>query len=352
MPEMPSASVAIVMRTKNRPVLLDRAVRDVCQQTYQDWTLVVVNDGGNPEEVESVAGRYADQTDGRLSIIHNVNSVGMEAASNLGVRASDSTYIVIHDDDDEWREDFLQATVDYLERSNDEGVMVRTEIVYERVQDDTIEELSREIFEPELSEITLFDLLRVNRGVPISFLYRRSVHERIGYYDENLPVVGDWEFHLRFAKYSSIGFLDGEPRAFWNQRRESAGDMGNSVISQQDQHRKYDLQVRDQHLREYAEKNGLGALLYLTKILDIQGQESRGRSDHSDSMVFETLEIVRGLTSRIEHLENVLNRLESPVASLDATVGRLESAVSDASIISLARRRYRRFRERMLRRRG
>jgi len=39
-------SVAIIMRTKNRPILLARALKSVLEQEYQNWHLYLINDGG------------------------------------------------------------------------------------------------------------------------------------------------------------------------------------------------------------------------------------------------------------------------------------------------------------------
>jgi glycosyltransferase involved in cell wall biosynthesis len=325
---VPSANVAIVMRTRNRPVLLERAVRDVLKQSYRDWVLLIVNDGGSRPEVDDVVRRYSEAAGGRIHVLHNAESAGMEAASNQGIRATGSVYLAVHDDDDEWRPDFLETTLGYLEDSADQGVMVRTEIVYERVDGDRIEVTGREIFAADVHEITLFDLLRYNRGVPISFLYRRSVHDAIGYYDETLPAVGDWEFHLRFLREYSIGFIDGEPRAYWNQRREATGDLGNSVISRDEEHRKYDLLVRERYLKEYADKHGLGALLYLTKLQDRHVHDYHQRTNFGEARLQEIIDSQREMNDRLE---------------------RLEAAVSDASLVSLLRRRYRRLKGRILR---
>lgn len=325
---VPTAEVAIIMRTKNRPLLLDRGIQDVLKQDYSDWVLMIVNDGGEGGQVEELAAKYAVAGNGRIHLIHHAESLGMEAASNVGIRATDSTFIVIHDDDDEWRSDFLQATVAALSGSEAQGVMVRTEIVYERVTGTDIEVVDREIFAADISEITLFDLLRFNRGTPISFLYRRAVHESIGYYDESLAVVGDWEFHLRFAAGFAIDFLDGEPRAFWNQRRESTGDLGNSVIARANDHRKYDLQVRERYLKDYVDQHGVGALLYLTKLQDHHTHEIHRRMDGSEQGFRELRDAVREQSARLD---------------------RLEAAIRDASLASQIGRCYRLLRDRLSR---
>ena len=326
---LPSATVAIIMRTKNRTLLLNRGISDVLKQTYADWVLLIVNDGGSPRPVDDLVAKYSEEARGRIHVVHNPSSLGMEAASNAGIRATDSTFLAIHDDDDEWRQDFLQSTVACLKGSDDQGVMVRTDIVYERIIGDRIEIVGREPFAADVSEITLFDLLRHNRGVPISFLYRRSVHEHIGYYNESLPVVGDWEFHLRFASRFTVHFMEGEARAYWNQRREATGDMGNSVIARGEDHRKYDLQVREQYLKDYVESYGVGALLYLTKLQDRQSHEFHVRADQAERKLEEIIDVMHRQNARLE---------------------RLEAAISDASLVSLLRRRYRRIKERVFHR--
>jgi len=140
-------------------------------------------------------------------VLHDEESVGKEAGSNQGIQASSSAYVGIHDDDDSWHPNFLARTVAHLERESDAGVAVRTEIVWEQVAGDKIVELGCETFGPDIHEFTLFELIRHNRVVPISMLYRRSVHDEIGYYREDLGEVGDWEFNLRLAVGHRLGFL-------------------------------------------------------------------------------------------------------------------------------------------------
>ena len=50
-----------------------------------------------------------------------------------------------------------------------------------------------------LQNVYLSDLAVENRFPPISFLFRRSVYDKIGGFDEELPVLGDWDFNLKVA---------------------------------------------------------------------------------------------------------------------------------------------------------
>ena len=46
-----------------------------------------------------------------------------------------------------------------------------------------------------------------NQYSPISFLFRRSCYEKISGFDESLPVLGDWDFNLRFLLKYDIGIV-------------------------------------------------------------------------------------------------------------------------------------------------
>lgn len=294
------ARITIVTRTKNRPIFLARALDDIFAQTFQDFELVVVNDGGDPADVERLTSQRSDAERARITTLHHSESVGMEAASNAGTKAGSGEFVVIHDDDDFWAPTFLERTVAYLDdpaHAAQAGVMVRTEIVIEELVEDRIEPIRREIFWADMGQITLADMLRINRAVPISFLYRRSLHDAVGYYNEDLPVVGDWEFHLRVLSHSRVGFLDGEPLAFWSQRPESQGHDGNSIFAKAAEHAHYDALVRDEHLRDGVAQGGLGTVLYMSRVLAEQEELIRAQQ--------------RRLDDSAAKLDHVLERLDA-----------------------------------------
>ncbi|BCT77781.1 hypothetical protein SCMU_36230 [Sinomonas cyclohexanicum] len=297
----PSARVAIVTRTKNRSRFLRRAVADILAQTYADWALVVVNDGGDAAEVDQVLAEFAEPLAGRVAVVHHPESLGMEAASNRGCAMAESEFIVIHDDDDEWAPEFLATTVAHLDSHPDDGgVTVETEIVFERLTERGREVEERVIFEPQLHAITLIDQLHYNRFVPISFLFRRSVYDELGGFDESLAVVGDWEFHLRFLVRHRIGYVKGTPLAFWNQRREAQGDEANSVIAGDTDHHVYSLKVRDRLVREHAASYGLGPLVYQRELMAAEVGRFHARIDQLERGQADLLAEVRALRALLE----------------------------------------------------
>ena len=350
-----ASTVAVLMRTRDRGILLRRAIADVCAQTYPHWRLFVVNDGGAPDEVERLVGAEPGLAD-RVTILRNPEPVGRAAAWNQGVEASESDYIAVHDDDDTWHPTFLERTVRHLDTTQDAAVAVRTEIVRERVEADRVVEQEREIWEPTVRSVTLFDLLRSNRVVPIQMLYRRSVHDELGAVRADLPVVEDWEFNLRLAANRPVGFLEGEPLAFWHQRWEAEGRLANSVSSVQEEHREADLRLRDEALRAYVHEHGMGGVLYLTKYLQREFELMHERVTRGAGGLQEVLDLLHSGQERATAQQEAIVALEATIreqaeqlSRQSEQVARLETAVSDASLVSLLRRRYRRLKDRFTR---
>ncbi len=286
-------SVDIVMRTKDRPLFLPRALDDVLAQTVTDWRLVLVNDAGDPEAVAAaVAQRPA--LDGRVEIVHLRESAGRAAATKAGIEAGDGDFVVWHDDDDTWHPEFLARTTARLATSDVDAVAVRTQIVWEQVVSDRIVETGREVFHERMLEPTFFDMLRFNHVVPISLLYRRSVHDEIGPVDPRLKAVSDWEFNLRLWARGSVAFID-EILAFWHQRLDDGGATSNSVRGDREAHIRYDRRVRDEAVREYVAKYGAGELLYLAKYTDERTGDLHARIDRIEENQREAMRLIRSL---------------------------------------------------------
>ena len=96
--------VSVVIPTRGRPELAERAVRSVLAQSFEDFEMVVVVDGPDQETVDALR-RFRDD---RLHIVHLDENVGGSEARNIGVRFARSEWIALLDDDDEWYPDKLE----------------------------------------------------------------------------------------------------------------------------------------------------------------------------------------------------------------------------------------------------
>jgi glycosyltransferase involved in cell wall biosynthesis len=259
--------IAVITRTKNRTLLLERAIRSVLSQTRRDWLHVIVNDGGDPAPVDALVARHADAYAGRVQVIHNPASVGMEAASNIGIRASQSHYLTILDDDDSWAHYFLETVIRELETrqrrfSSVRGVICHSMVVRERVEAGRVLFESQKPFNDWMQSafVDLDRLAQSNTFIPNAFLFEREAALEVGLYDEGLAVLGDWDFNLRFCMRHDIAVLP-ETLAFYHQRPSAQGADGNSVIVMNDKQVEYRELLKNRWLRRDLSAGGLGLLM-------------------------------------------------------------------------------------------
>lgn len=264
--------VAIITRTKNRDILLTRAFQSVKNQTFNDYIWIIVNDGGSFDNVDNFAANIKNSSNIDVQVINNKISQDRGEALNIGVINSKSDYIAIHDDDDTWHPDFLKETISALEtqkRNIYGGVVTRCYIVEESI-DIASGQISFKKKYPhnyELNAITLFNIAKLNNNFPpISFVYRRSIHDDIGSYRKDLTVLEDWEFYLRFLTKYNIAVIP-EYLANYHIRinHKIAPNYSNTITSQINIHKECHATLLNEFLRQDLEsgKLGLGLLTNL-----------------------------------------------------------------------------------------
>lgn len=263
--------VAVITRTQNRPLFLERAIQSVHSQTMTDFIHVIINDAGDPKPVDELLEKHKDLIRGRVKVIHNKTSNGMEAASNKAIKSVDSKYVAIHDDDDSWHPECLQRATAVLDASRDSsGVVVRTTKITEEVATDgkSITILKEEHWMPDLRVINLYRQCIDNQMTPITFIYRRSVFAEIDYYDEELPVLGDWDFGIRLLQQFEVDYLDpGFSLANYHHRKFVPGSShNNSFGSGTERHRYYSNRLMNKYLRQELKEGRLGVGYIMSKL--------------------------------------------------------------------------------------
>jgi glycosyltransferase involved in cell wall biosynthesis len=272
-------TVAVITRTKNRPLMLPRAARSVALQKFRDFEWVVINDAGKREPVDEVV-RQSKEAGLEARATHRDASKGMEAAANQGVLESDSKYVAIHDDDDTWDPEFLSAMTGLLDaNSHYIGAVSHTMKVDERIEGDRIKTIRKKPLNADLEQIHITELFYRNLFPPISLVYRRAALDKIGLYDESLPVLGDWDFNLRLVMEGDIAVIP-RPLAFYHSRPTAkSGSAANSIHGSPNLHKQYEAIIRNHFIRNAAKSGALspGLLMAITS----SGRRPRGIARNS-----------------------------------------------------------------------
>ena len=303
--------IAVVMRTYERPVLLARAIASVQLQTFTDWELVVVNNGGQQAGVEAVVRTAMNATpSGSIRVVHLADRVGMEEASNRGLADSDSEFFVIHDDDDSWDARFLEVTISALHGSPT-AVAAVTGVtrIYETFRGGKVWPVSHEDFPLSQGRLTYRGMIGGNTFPPIAALFRRSVLNTVGNFDSSLPVLGDWEFNLRAVAAGDFVFIPERLAHYHTRTPDSDTSSGNSITIGEELHRDVKLQLQDRWLKEPA-VNGVnkGALS-----IAAAAESLTGELQINTPIVHVDIEHIANRTAEIIKLQRLSRRIARSV---------------------------------------
>lgn len=261
--------VAIITRTKNRQLLLKRAIFSVAQQIYDNYIHIIINDGGSFLNIDEITKLIPSTRRNKITLIQSESSNGMEAASNWAIKQSHSELIAFLDDDDSWDENFLAITVRYLEKNESvTGVSTASKIVFEEISGNEVCILHTRKYRPELKAISLYQMTQRNTILNHSFVYRRAVLDIIGLYNEAMPVLGDWDFNLRFLIKFDIHFIN-QTLAYYHIRK-GGPQYGNTITNNIETHIEVRNKINNKLLRDDLSKQNLGLGFLVNASLDIQ----------------------------------------------------------------------------------
>jgi len=195
-----SPQVSVVLPTYNRARTLPRAIKSVLNQSYDEYELVIVDDGST-DNTDDVVRRF---TDDRITYVKFEKNRGQNAARNRGIAEATGEYVSFLDSDDELLETHLESVTARLESTSQSiaGVCTAYEIITEEGRKSSMFQLRDEII--ELEDI-------VNCNIIGSFsctTFRKSIFDKIGYPDENFPAMGDYEFYIRVLKDYKISGIN------------------------------------------------------------------------------------------------------------------------------------------------
>ena len=188
--------ISVVIPTLNRINTLQRALDSVINQTYKPAEIIVVDNGSSDGTLKFLREQYPKIT------ILTENKIGVSSARNKGIKKSINQWIALLDSDDAWHPKKLEIQTRMLDSALKEYNLIHTDEVWFR-NNKHINQMKKHkkqggyIFERCLSLCCIS---------PSSVLFKKNILDKVGLFDESLPVCEDYDMWLKICSSEEVLF--------------------------------------------------------------------------------------------------------------------------------------------------
>ena len=289
--------LSVVTRTRNRKITLERLMRNLTKQSFKAFEWVIVNDGGDKDEVEETA-KLAIQYNLSVKVINNELSQGRSAAANVGVKNACGKYVLILDDDDYTHPDYFQKNHDFFNTSSVYGAATCwSQIVNEEINNgEIIQHGLGGLYAPNENNVSILNLHTYN--IPTcGFIIERAMFLKVNGYPEGIDCTEDWAFVCNVVIETNIGVIP-EVLAYISKRIAPTGfyKNTNSDLAGMDTHLKHEVLWKNDRVRETLKMEHFSGLAVLFGSINLSLNEINQTVNRSN------LQISRGVLSGITQL--------------------------------------------------
>lgn len=193
--------VSIVTRTRNRGKLIGRCIASVLGQTYSSIEHIVV-DGASDDETDEVVASFHDE---RLHYFKLDYNWPLHDTSEFAYSKCSGKYIAFLDSDDEYLPTKIEKQVALIESLPEEYGMVYCWMTY---YDSSKNNAVIRVHKPELRGYVALEAAEkpTVAGTPI-YLFRKDVFDELGGWNNEMPIVTDWELGARCCLKWKVDFV-------------------------------------------------------------------------------------------------------------------------------------------------
>lgn len=231
--------VSVLMTVFNqKKSYFEKAVESILDQTYQNFELLLVDDGSTSQECLDLIDFYL-QKDSRIKLIRNSQNMGIIKSRNKGLLRATGKYVAILDSDDIAEKNRLEMQCDFMEKNPTYALCASwTQIIDEQGT------ISGKKKGPTDYAAIKNNILSYNFFTHSTCFFRKDALEKTGFYNEKSLKCEDYDLILRIIAKFPTYIL---PECLCQYRINSIGDS----LSNNKMQEKYSLLARIRALREY-----------------------------------------------------------------------------------------------------
>ena len=187
---------SVIMASYNHSRYIDEAIQSVRNQSFQDWELIVVDDGST-DDSPAIIESHADQ-DGRIKSFSQTNA-GPAAARNTAAAHTNGKWLTYLDSDDIWYPETLeiyhQAILEYPDCAFLYGYRDRLD------EDGAITKLPGRFQKERTGTAELFGSMFLS---PMRICHTKDLIDSVGGFDDGLRSCEDYELFLRMSLHTAF----------------------------------------------------------------------------------------------------------------------------------------------------
>ncbi|MBL6621960.1 MAG: glycosyltransferase [Rickettsiales bacterium] len=189
--------VSVIIPNYNRKLIINKAIKSVLEQSYNNIELIIIDDGSIDNSYEYLKDKYQQE---KRIILLKITHSGVSAARNKAIKIAKGKWIAFLDSDDFFHLDKISKQIKYLQENPNYKICHSEEIWFKnqvRINPKKKHlKIGGDIFKRsvELCSISISTVI-----------IHQDIIEDIGLFDENLPACEDYDYWLRVtAKYKTL----------------------------------------------------------------------------------------------------------------------------------------------------
>lgn len=199
---MNSILVSVIIPAYNAEKTLEKCVESVLKQTYQQFEIIIVNDGSKDNTF--AVCEELKKRDRRVLVIHQENG-GSSAARNVGINKSKGEYLVFIDGDDTINNHYLEKLIEPASKDNVDVVMCGITICYQKQNYSVENGFKKQKIAQELKDVPQLIYESCENGMiysPCNKLYRKEIiSDNKLHFTLNKEPIEDIVFNCEFLRY-------------------------------------------------------------------------------------------------------------------------------------------------------
>lgn len=192
--------VSVIIPLYNCEEFAAEAIESVLAQTYQNFEIIVINDGSTDRSADAVK-RYLD----RIVYREQKNS-GSAVARNEGIKLAKGELIAFLDADDLWLPDRLESQVPHFETHPETGLAHADRILFDSETNEEFPDDNDAALKAKTGNI-LPELFQYNFIATQTVMIRRECFEDVGLFDPEFRAAQDYNMWLRICKKYAVHYM-------------------------------------------------------------------------------------------------------------------------------------------------